>query len=98
MYLDQVPVEIVLEIFSYLGMHDVLAFHQVSKRYDTLLQENDSEVYRGIAIYHAIADPGATSIEDCLSRRCRKFDWIAGRGVNSWKSYGKGSLIVHGLY
>jgi hypothetical protein len=98
MQLDEIPVEIVLEVLSYLGIRDVLAFHQVSRRYNAILQENDSEVYRRIAIHHTIANSGATSIEECLSRRCRWFHWITGRGVNSWKSYGKGSAIVHVRY
>jgi hypothetical protein len=97
MHLDKIPVETVLQVFSYLRMRDVLVFHQVSKHYDALLRENVSEVYRGIAIHHEIADSNATSIEECLSRRCRKFDWISGRGVNSWKSYGKGLLVAHAL-
>jgi len=98
MHLDKVPVEMVLDIFSHLGIRDILSFHQVSKRYNALLRENDSKVYRGLAIHHELADRDATTIEECLFRRRRKFDWITGRGVNSWKSYGKRPFVVHVLY
>jgi hypothetical protein len=81
--MDELPVELILKILSYLPIPSLSSFQLTSRRYHTVVCTNESYLYHNAALQHRfIQSEEATlaGVKPSIPRRLQGH-------INGWKSY-----------
>ncbi|KAH9962255.1 hypothetical protein BC827DRAFT_1199936 [Russula dissimulans] len=82
------PVEISLQVLSYLPIPSLCSLPAVSRQWFNFSSANQSAIFCRAAILHGYAQPGTTLLEDALSV-CRGSPW---EGAADWKDFCRRSV------
>lgn len=85
------PVELTLDVLSYLQIQTISRLVSVSRGWSKFLDENQESVYHNVALLHAYVSSKGLSLEDAISQHHNQaFDNVAG-----WKEFCSSGVTCH---
>jgi hypothetical protein len=86
MKLDQLPVDVILHVISYLPLKTLAVLSSLSKSWARLMRSNESSIYHYASVRYGFASSIDASLEDTKSASC------IGCNVDGWKPWCKRSI------